>query len=255
LKIRAKRTVTPGSGTTEILLDVWDGTAIPLQWYRLLTEWCPLDLPIDNDGFPIVGEEAIFSGPLLLQDFAYNRPSTLLAGSGDFQIRNLNLMPIREKPVPPVVERPEFTVEQLRAGPSSLQFGEQGVVFTHGDVQQDHFSGVLSASFGIWEQNLRDFDQARLDFVWVVHESGDVWQPDIVPQWDTYKLGDVVKDGPWWPVGTGVDIIVGFVDLKGEVWITRNSLTVGEVWIMRNSLTVGSVFLAPPNWRLLLTAL
>ena len=76
------------------------------------------------------------------------------------------------------------------------------------------------------EQNFWDLDQARLDFLWVVHESGEVWQPDISSVWDTHYFERSGREGPPWPIDTDVDIVAGFVDLNGDLLLMRITRTI-----------------------------
>jgi hypothetical protein len=73
---------------------------------------------------------------------------------------------------------------------------------------------------------LWDFDRARLDFLWVVHESDEVWEPEISNAWDSFRIERSASDGPMWEVGTDVDVVAGFVDLDGVVWKMRFTDTI-----------------------------
>ena len=59
-----------------------------------------------------------------------------------------------------------------------------------------------------------------MDFVWLVQES-DVWEPEIQSIWNNYEFSTGAYNGPGWAVGTDVDIVVGFVDVDGDVHLMR----------------------------------
>jgi len=228
LKIVATRTVVdtvggPASDMTEVFLRVWSGTVTPYQENRL-TMQSPTEMPIDANGFPSIGEEVMLSGPLRFTQ--YGGPYQTAAGSANLRIKNLHVLPIRHKSEPPEVERPTLRVQQLRAAPSTLQFGNRTLVFNRA-VASRWQSGAapLDVFIEILEENFYMVDEVRMDFVWLVHESG-IWEPEIGSIWNTHRFGAHASDGPLWPLGTAVDIVVGFTDMSGDVHLMKATTTV-----------------------------
>jgi hypothetical protein len=211
LMILARRPTSPSGSATSLSVHVLLGDAT--MGYDLFVPSRPVEMSTDADGFPVIDDDLALSG-----DFGMDTTAgTTVGGSGDMTIRDWRTLPVHHKPEPPVVGRPTFTVQQLRNAPASLTIGEYTVAFRGSVVFQSSPNGEITVSFSIWEQGLWDFDQARLDFLWVVRESGEIWEPEIPSVWDSFRMDGSAGEGPAWAVGTLVDIVVGFVDLNGDV--------------------------------------
>jgi hypothetical protein len=182
----------------------------------------PVEMSVDAAGFPVIDGDLAFSGGFLIG----MRDGTTAHGSADVTVRNWHVLPVHHKPEPPVVGRPTFTVQELRNAPETLELGEYKLAFQKGDGFRPALDRGITVSFSIWEQGLRDFDQARLDFLWVVHESGEVWEPEIPSAWDSFRMERSASGGPKWGVGTQVDVVAGFVDLNGDVCLMRITDTI-----------------------------
>lgn len=212
VKIVARRTVGPSSDVREIFLQVMTGNS---DVYYILGMECPHDMPVDADGFPVIENAMTLSGPIRIQQHRLDGYQHA-AGNADLRIKNIRVLPVRQKPEPPVVGRPTLTAQELRAAPSTLEFGDKKLAFQRASAYRPALYLGITATFLIMEESLRDLEEARLDFVWVVHESG-VWEPEIASKWDTHYFEVGRNDGPKWPIDTDVDIVVGFVDLNGDV--------------------------------------
>jgi hypothetical protein len=179
-------------------------------------------MSVDEAGFPAIDGDLAFSGDLRIG----MKDGATAIGSADVTIKNWHMLPVHHKPEPPVVTRPTFTVQELRDAPETLEFGEYKLAFQKGDAFRPALDRGITVSFSIWEQGLWDFDQARLDYLWVVHESGEVWEPEIPSAWDSFRMERSASDGPKWEVGTEVAVVAGFVDLNGDVWLMRITDTI-----------------------------
>jgi hypothetical protein len=220
LTIIAMRSISPNGSLTGLSVHVIAGNpAVP---YDLSFSIVPVEMSIDAAGFPVIDGDMAVSGSIRL----YGGPDLTARGSGDVKIKNWHVLSVHHKPEPPVVARPTFNVQELRDAPETLEFGEYKLAFQKGDAYRPALDRGITAFFSIWEQGLWDFDQARLDFLWVVHESGEVWEPEIPSAWDSIRMERSASDGPEWEVGTEVDVVAGFVDLNGDVWLMRITDTI-----------------------------
>jgi hypothetical protein len=220
LTIITRRSISPsGSGTA---LSMYLIAGNPAVAYALSFPIGPVEMSVDAAGFPVIDGDLAFSGDFLIE----MRGGPTARGSADVTIKNWPLLPVHHKPEPPVVARPTFTVQELRDAPETLEFGEYKLAFQKGDAFRPALDRGITVSFSIWEQGLWDFDQARLDFLWIVHESGEVWEPEVPSAWDSFRMERSASDGPKWEVGTEVDVMAGFVDLNGDVWLMRITDTI-----------------------------
>jgi hypothetical protein len=220
LTIIARRSSSPSGRGTTLSAYLWAGN--PAVAYALSFNIGPVEMSVDDAGFPVIDGELAFSGDFQIET-SYG---TMGRGSVDVTIKNWHVLPVHRKPEPPVVARPTFTVQELRDAPETLESGEYKLAFQKGDAFRPALDRGITASFSIWEQGLWDFDQARLDFLWVVHELGEVWEPEVPSAWDSFRMERSASDGPEWEVGTEVDVVAGFVDLNGDVWLMRITDTI-----------------------------
>lgn len=179
------------------------------------------EIPVDAAGFPVIDGDLTLRGGVSMG----MRYGTAVGGSAEVTIKDWDMLPVHHKTEPPVVARPALAVQDLRQAPETLALGDYELAFDLSRVFRPVGHGV-TVEFAIWEQGLWDVDQARLDFVWVVHESGDVWEPEIPSVWDRFQMEESVRDGPAWDVGTQVDVVAGFVDLDGNVQLMRSAVTI-----------------------------
>ena len=220
LTIIARRSISPSGGETALI--VYLIASNPAVVYALSFRVGPVEMSVDAAGFPVFDGDLAFSGDLLIE----TQGGTTVRGNADVTIKNWCLLPVHHKPEPPVVARPTFVVQDLRDAPETLEFGEYKLAFRKGDAFRPALDRGITVVFSIWEQGLWDFDQARLDFLWVVHESGELWEPAIPSAWDSFRMERSASDGPKWEVGTEVDVVAGFVDLNGDVWLIRITDTI-----------------------------
>jgi hypothetical protein len=220
LTIFARRSISPNGSGTSLTVHVLAGT--PAVGYDLWFDIGLVEMSVDAAGFPVIDGDLAFSGGFLIGTQDGYTPR----GSADVKINNWHVLPVHHKPEPPVVARPTFTVQELRDAPETLEFGDYKLAFQKGDAFRPALDRGITVSFSIWEQGLWDFDQARLDFLWVVHESGEVWEPEIPSAWDSFRMERSASDGPKWEAGTEVDVVAGFVDLNGDVWLMRITDTI-----------------------------
>jgi hypothetical protein len=222
LMIIARRSISPSSPGGVFTLTIHLIAGSPVLGYDI---WFPngdSDMSVDAGGFPMIGDDLALSGDVLVEML----DGTKARGSADVTIKNWQTLPVRHKPEPPVVARPTVTVQMLRDAPETLEFGEYKLAFQKCEAFRPALDRGITVSFSIWEQGLWDFDKARLDFLWVVHESGEVWEPEITSAWDDIRMDRSTSDGPEWEVGTEVDVLAGFVDLNGDLWLMRSSDTI-----------------------------
>ena len=220
LTITARRSISPSGSETTLTMYLIAGSRD--VGYVL---WFPIglvDMSVDEAGYPVIGGDMAVSGNFHIE----MQDGTMARGSADVTIKKWHMLPVHHKPEPPIIARPTFTVQELRDAPETLEFGEYKLAFQKGDAFRPALDRGITVSFSIWEQGLWDFDQARLDFLWVVHESGEVWEPEIPSAWDSFRMERSASDGPQWEVGTEVDVVAGFVDLNGDVWLMRITDTI-----------------------------
>ena len=222
ITILARRSISPSPNGSGTVLSVHLIAGNPDGAYDFSFSIGLVEMSVDAAGFPVIDGDLAFSGDILIG----MQSGTTARGGADVTIKNWHVLPVHHKPEPPVVARPTFTVQELRDGPETLEFGEYKLAFQKGDAFRPALDRGITVSFSIWEQGLWDFDQARLDFLWVVHESGEVWEPEISSTWDRFRMERSASDGPMWVVGTEVDVVAGFVDLNGDVWLMRITDTI-----------------------------
>jgi len=220
LMITSRRSISPNGGGT--VLGIYLVAGNPDVAYVLSFPIGLVEMSVDEAGFPVIDGDLAFSGDFLIE----MQGGTTARGSADLTIKNWHVLPDHRKREPPVVARPTFTVQELRDAPETLEFGEYTLAFQKGDAFRPARDLGITVSFSIWEQGLWDIDQARLDFLWVVHESGEVWEPEIPSAWDSFRMERSASDGPKWEVGTEVDVVAGLVDLNGDVWLMRITDTI-----------------------------
>jgi hypothetical protein len=220
LMITSRRSISPNDGGT--VLGIYLIAGNPDVAYVLSFPIGLVEMSVDEAGFPVIDGDLAFSGNFLIETQA----GPTARGSADVTIKNWRLLPVHHKPEPPVVARPTLTAQELMGALETLEFGEYNLAFQRGDAYRPALHRGITVSFSIWEKSLRDFDQARLDFLWVVHESGEVWEPEIPSSWDSFRMERSASDGPMWVVGTEVDVVAGFVDLNGDVWLMRITDTI-----------------------------
>jgi hypothetical protein len=132
---------------------------------------------------------------------------------------------------PPRVDRPPITVDELKAAPSTLTFGDKELNFYGVTVWRDEWPAMndrgVMVTAQVSEKNRKKLTEARLDFLWVVHELG-VWEPDIPDdhKWNVWFFEAWAVDGPKWPIDSQAEVVVGFVTQKGEVKLMRASTTI-----------------------------
>jgi hypothetical protein len=211
---------SPDGGEIHLRMDLVAGT--PAEAYDLWFSINPIEMSVDEAGFPTIDGDLAFSGDLRIG----RSDRATVFGSADVTVKNWQSLPVHHKPEPPVVTRPTFTEQELRDAPETLEIGEYKLAFGNGDATRPAIDRGITVSVSIWEQGLWDFDQGRLDFLWVVHESGEVWEPEIQSAWDYFRMDRSASDGPEWGAGTDVDIVAGFVDLNGDVWLMRTTETI-----------------------------
>jgi len=185
----------------------------------------PFEAELDNDGYPIVDTIALKGGSILVLRQGSDGVE-LAAGTADAGI-DVSELPIEADREPPIAARPDLTPEELRAAPVFLELGDKTLVFTSVSVSQNHGSGTVGLRVQITEESLEYVDEGRMDFVWVVHESG-VWEPEFSGIWNTYEFDRTISPGPGLAVGTVVDVVVGFVDMGGVVRLMRATTRVIE---------------------------
>jgi len=215
LMIMAIRTISPAGSAVSLTMHLIAGSAA--SPYDLFFPGGSAEMSVDADGFPVIGDELAVSG-----DFFVDTPGgTMVHGSADVRIEKWPELPVHHKPEPPVVDRPVLSVQQLRRAPYALELGTHTLAFEAADAVVPADASGIAVSFTILEQGLWDFDDARLDFLWVVHESGEIWEPEIPSAWDTFRIQRSASGGPTWDALTEVDIVAGFVDLNGDVRLMR----------------------------------
>jgi len=225
LDIRATRTVGPDSDVREI--SVSELTGHPDLSYRFYLHGL-YEMPVDTAGFPAIENTIRLSGFTGIWQRDAQQGYYRATGDANAEIKNLRELPIEKKRVPPVVPRPILTPQELISAPSTLEFGDKRLVFIGSGAIKSWGNGpAVQIGFSIQEESYCDVDELRLDFLWVVHETG-VWEPEIVPVWDTYYFRGVAYDGPTWPTDTDVAIVVGFVDLNGDVSLMRITETIDQ---------------------------
>jgi len=213
LRIRAVST----AGESRIGIFAVSGRADP---YAVITINLagPYDAALDSDGYPIIDTINLTGGStaILRQgsdgwEFAEGRVTGEIT---------LSEIPIEAEREPPIVARPDLTPEELRTAPSAVRLGHKTLVFVKTVVAKMWGSAAIAVDFEIMERNLEYVDEARMDFVWVIHES-DVWEPSVASIWNTWTFIANGSPGPVWPVAADVDVVVGFVDVDGVVHLMR----------------------------------
>lgn len=184
----------------------------------------PFDAAFDSDGYPIIDTIELLAGGsiFLLRQGSDGWESAEGPATGGIA---LSKVPIEADREPPIVARPDLTPEELRAAPTVLRLGHKTLVFAETVVAKMWGSATIAVSVRILEESLDNVDEARMDFVWVVHESG-VWEPDVGSIWNTHEFLTSGSPGPVWSVGTDVDVVVGFVDIDAVVHLMRTTTRV-----------------------------
>jgi hypothetical protein len=218
LRIRAQAV----AGESTISVFAISGRADPYSMIMVSLR-APIDAALDSDGYPIVEAIEVRGGSFLVVRQGSDGTESA-AGPADAAI-SVSELPIETDREPPVVARPDLTPEELRAAPTILKLGDKTLVFLIASVRQSWGTGGIGMRVRITEESLKNVDEVRMDFVWMVHESG-VWEPQVRSIWNTYEYEQSIVSGPGLPVGTVVDVIVGFVDMSGVVRLMRASTQV-----------------------------
>ena len=221
MRIRAATVAGSPSGKSTLGIFVISGTADP--FYMMMTKLGgTFEATLDSDGFPII-DTIELDGSIMFQEL---RRDGFEWASGEVAAElRISELPVEDDKEPPIVARPDLTPEELRAAPSVLRLGDKALVFTTATVFQRWGTGTVGLSIWIKEESLHNVDEGRMDFAWVARES-DVWQPELGSIWNNYEFVTGAGDGPSWPVGAVVDIVVGFVDREGDVQLMRATTTV-----------------------------
>ncbi len=227
LAVRVWRTVGADPGESEISIFAISGHAEPGRVVSYLIGLHGLsDAALDSDGYPIIDTIDLKGSIHIL--FTGGRGAASGRGAAEMRLSHLPIEADRE---PPIVTRPDLSPEELKAAPPVLEFGEKTLVFTGAFATRGHSGGnPVVLGVHIYEEDFFFFDEVRMDFVWVVHESG-VCEPEneyVNSIWNTHHFEAHSGYGPSWPVGTDVDIVVGFVDMDGNVHLMKATTTINE---------------------------
>ena len=183
------------------------------------------DATLDGNGFPIL--DAIEMEDASISIGEYRGFAFQWAGGPITAGLHLSQAQIDDDREPPVVARPHLAPEALNAAPTTLELGDRTLFFPRAELYVPYGSRERILSVEIEEEGYHYVDEVRLDFVWAVTED-DVWEPQIASLWNQYEFLLSVRDGPDWPVGTDVDIVVGFVDATGTVRLMKATSTVAQ---------------------------
>lgn len=137
--------------------------------------------------------------------------------------------------VPTVPAIPSFTMSQLLAAPDSLRIG--GVTFPVGmAVNRDFFPDIDTT-----RSPLRAFTQIDSSasgprpsitavYIWVIRDSSEVWSATAQEQTLYYPYWYWATNGPVWPTGTVVDMVVGVRTSPKDVFLVlHRRLTITAV--------------------------
>ena len=150
---------------------------------------------------------------------------------------------------PPIVEMPNLSRVELLAAPGEIAVGDKTITFGWdkvpvvfrwtglGDFDRStriHSWVTVAGCVSGQEEPCEDIDEVRLDFAWVVADT-EVWAVELwdrgdgYVRWDSWVLVGWGNEGPEWPFGTEVWVVLGLTDRNGSVWLLGGSTTVIEV--------------------------
>jgi hypothetical protein len=218
LRIRARTAI--GTGESSVWVSTGSGRYPGQQ--RIIGFGGSFKATLDGNGFPIIDTVELKEGSVSMLDYA--RASA--EGRATARI-SLSQLPIEDDREPPVVARPYLKPEELAAAPSVLQLGDKTLLFQNAVFHVPYGSGERNMYFSIIEESYYYVDEVRMDFVWVVQET-DMWEPEIRSVWNSTEFGASATDGPNWPLGKDVDIVVGFVDSNGDVLLVKTTRTLTQ---------------------------